>query len=279
MRKITKKNFNPKKWDELVDELQKDYTISIRKVCQLLNCNRDWVNTYVRSNVQDCIELSRFWAIQYSMARLAPSDQSAVWFRTTEFEEFIKNSVTRVERRTRRLPIDPLIVDKTKIDNLAFEINKMKIEANVYKSKGEYSHAKATLGEINGLLFSNTLPIVTKMMLDARETWNEQKRTDAPYVPCNNNDITWPDVIYKLDTVHGMVSTGGTNEMIYRRLYSDGAIKITINPDGRRGDLGSNLNGEKIFYYTPVDDEPPKLGHFNVPEFVYQKYKDQIYPS
>lgn len=278
MRKITKKNFNPKKWDELVDELQKDYTISIRKVCQLLNCNRDWVNTYVRSNVSDCIELSRFWAIQYSHDRLAPSDQSAVWFNTRDFETFIKNSVTKVERRTRRLPIDPLIVDKTKIDNLAFEINKMKIEANVYKSKGEYSHAKATLGEINGLLFSNTLPVVTKMMLDARGKWNEQKRTDAPYVECPD-DITFPDVIYKFDTVHGMVSTGGTNEMIYRRLYSDGAIKITINPTGQRGDLGADLNGEKIFYYTPVDDETPKLGHFNVPEFVYQKYKDQIYPS
>lgn len=278
MRKITKKNFEPTKWDELVDELQKDYTISIRKVCQLLNCNRDWVNTYVRSNVSDCIELSRFWAIQYSRARLAPSDQSAVWFRTTAFEEFIKNSVTKVERRTRRLPIDPLIVDKTKIDDLAFEINKMKIEANVYKSKGEYSHAKATLGEINGLLFSNTLPVVTKMMLDARGKWNEQKRTDAPYVECPD-DVEFPDAIYRFDTVHGMVSTGGTNEMIYRRLYRDGAIKITINPTGQRSDLGSNLNGEKIFYFTPVDDEPPKLGHFNVPEFVYQKYKDQIYPS
>lgn len=273
-----KKNFNPKKWDELVDELQKDYTISIRKVCQLLNCNRDWVNTYVRSNVQDCIELSRFWAIQYSHDRLAPSDQSAVWFRTTEFETFIKNSVTRVERRTRRLPIDPLIIDKTKLDDLAFTISRMKIEANVYKSKGQYSHAKATLGEINGLLFENTLPIVTKMMLDARETWNEQKRTDAPYVECPG-DITFPDAIYRFDTVHGMVSTGGTNEMIYRRLYRDGAIKITINPGGKRGDLGADLNGQKIFYCTPTDDETPKLGHFDVPEFIYQKYRDQIYPS
>lgn len=278
MRKITKKNFEPTKWDELVDELQKDYTISIRKVCQLLNCNRDWVNTYVRSNVSDCIELSRFWAIQYSRARLAPSDQSAVWFRTTAFEEFIKNSVTRVERRTRRLPIDPLITDKTKIDDLAFMVNKLMIQADVYKSKGEYSHAKATLSEANGLLFENTLPAVRSMMIDGKEIWNEQKRTDAPYVKCPD-DITFPDVIYKFDTVHGMVSTGGTNEMIYRRLYRDGAIKITINPNGKRGDLGTDQDGEKIFYCTPTDNEKPKLGHFSVPEFIYQKYRDQIYPS
>lgn len=278
MRKITKKNFNPENWDELVDKLQKDYTISIRKVCQLLNCNRDWVNTYIRTNVTDCYELSRFWAIQYSKVRLAPADQSAVWFRTTEFEEFVKNSVTRIERRTRRLPIDPLIVNRTQIDELAFTINKLKIQVDVYKSKGQYSAARETLGEINGLLFSNTLPAVKSMMIDSKKKWNEQQRTDAPYVPCNG-DIEFPDVIYKFDTVHGMVETGGTNEMIYRRLYNDGAIKITINPGGKRGDLGADLNGEKIFYFTPTDDEMPKLGHFDVPEFIYQKYRDQIYPS
>lgn len=270
-------DFKEENWYKIVEKLQKEYTISIKMVCDILECNRDWVNTYIRPNVE-CIQLTLKWATVYAGIRKTPDDRSAIWFSKTGFDEFLKNSVVKVQRRTRMVPIDQLVIDKSRIDDI--RINQLELKSEIIKSKSDddYRGAKKLQSELDDLIFSNCRPAARSLYNTSSMVVRERHRKACPPQDCPD-DVTWPDVIYDWRSLHGMYPARQGNEMTYRMLFNEGAIKIVLNVHGYRVVRGTKqpMNGIKTFYYIP-SEESSKLGYIKASEQVYQELKDQLYP-
>lgn len=271
-------DFKEENWYKIVEKLQKEYTISIKMVCDILECNRDWVNTYIRPNVE-CIQLTRKWAIAYAGIRRTPDDQSAVWFSKKGFDEFLKNSVVKIQRQTRKIAIDQLIIDKSKIDDIL--ISQLELKAEIIKLKTEdadYRGAKKLQAQLDDLIFSNCRPAARSLYNTSSMIVRERHRRSCPPLDCPN-DVTWPDVIYDWRSLHGMYPARQGNELTYRHLFNEGAIKLVLNVHGYRvvRNVKQQMNGIKTFYYIPYV-ESSKLGYIKASEQIYQELKDQLYP-
>ena len=120
------------KWQQCLTALEYDYTLSFRSACKILQCDRSWVQKYIRPNVHYIYLSTGAGRKTTSYTKLASKainkeQTESIWFNTKEFDTLIRKSISSCTRQTILVPVEHLIA-ADKLSDFLTEYKKLKAE-------------------------------------------------------------------------------------------------------------------------------------------------------
>lgn len=261
---VSFENYPPeRRWEQCLGALMNDYTLSFRRACEILMCNRSWVQKYVRPHVH-YIYLSngirnekQFRANYVKIAEMAIQEMvgddtialnESVWLNATEFEKVIKDNMM-CTRQTIRVPLE-LLIKKNCLTEFRGEYSRItdQIESEFRKYTGIDLNKIRKLQDDLDRLVSDSLTSLGKAEFYKKA--NKYKRSEIEAIPCDPRQYG----LDELTAVHDAKGYGGTDEEIYRRLFADGYYRLELNLTDTEG-----VVSKKVYYLEPDQAEKKML--------------------
>lgn len=214
------------------------YTVSIKRACKILKCDRSWVNRYVRPFVH-------YIYISNAGTRLMEEKEN-VWMNTAEFEALIRKGLSDPSRQTILIPVE-MLVKKAEEQRFSERYEEMAKALD----QADPEHRKALLDKME-LSIRDHLSEEGRLLLKDRPLPYKRRTTGS--VPCPL-DVD----IYRLVTVSDLMDYGDSNEEVYREVFSRGMMKVFL----RLPDAEGNLS-EKVYYVRAADDFGARNDHRKV---------------
>lgn len=238
-------------WDNVLDALKEEYTISFRDICKMLKVSRSWVNRYIKPNV-DAIYLSNGkaggvpWTSVASVQLGRLLNNESIWFSKNQFVTLFKESVSSVTKQTKVVPYTYFMGKNA--DEYICEFNFLENELNdKIKKRFPEDEIQKVYDKMMSCHKKYIPENVYRMVEDGKA--NEYKRGETMHVTVDLPDIS--NYRRQLIAVHDIKDYGDTDEMIYRALFSKGAIRIVLSIPDKLGILS-----EKIYY---IEDPSPLM--------------------
>ena len=286
------------KWAIVLNQLKYTHTISGRDICQTLKCSRSWASRYVFPMVPH-IKLdngSRIakdengkrvgggipWVaiaamqIKYedpNFEREIDVSQSN-WYCTADFEDLIRQSIVSVTKQTKQIPVELLIED---LD--AYQAERETLEKDLEQAIADKAYLAATQIKIEIEYLWRRHLTSTGKTIAKKHMANITKRRDAHPVQVdisNLGDITTEDVRMRWIAPHDAKSYGDTDEMIGRRFFREGMIRVQLALPDRDG-----VAGTKVYYIS----DPEPIGRWFVDQYVliteagWQEFQDYFHDA
>lgn len=251
-------------FDEVVNLLENEYTMSIKDGCKRLKCSRPWFNKYVKpycdfiylnSGIREDIPDSTGqmnW-VRY-VARLIGRDEmtESTWLCNADVETVIYNAIQKVTRQTIKIPADYLIQDHDKFikeyNSLSEELKTLNENIQKNKDKNKFMEWMEKSRE-RDLLFYKYLTDNGKELLKKQVKITE--RTKAEPV-----EVKLPDApINEWVAPHDLKGYGDTDESVYRQFFREGYIRVEcqfVAP--ATGEIG-----KKIYYIRDNERLIPRI--------------------
>lgn len=199
-----------------------DFNLTVGEICDLLQCERQWVMKYVKDNVKHLFLNNKYKTFLMEVDREHPVEEGVrvylkdyYYFSRNDFYKWLKKN-TVATKQTQRIDINIYskdISDFKKItDEYREELKKDRNSISVGMANIQYENEIAkTLNEVGKKIFAERLGVTNRRKVIEVEL----KQFDIPE---------------KLRSIKSMKEDYGTNsiEIIYRDLYKYGAIKYTI---------------------------------------------------
>lgn len=240
---ISFEEFSPKeRWQHCLKALQTDYTLSFKKACNILMCNRSWVQRYVRPHVHyiylsNGIRFDERSIFRPNYVKLAEKElkeilddeyvemRESIWMNAKEFDSVVREHMT-CTRQTILIPIEAFI-RKERLEEFQKMYMKLKNEPKL----------------LDKLMDDD-------MTNDGREEYicrvSRYQRSKAKAAPCVPRDYD----LTELKAVHDEKGYGDTDEEIYRRFFAEGDYRLQLELSDC-----NNICSKKIYYLSPTDDE------------------------
>lgn len=135
-------------WEETLELLRTEYTLSLRNICQIMKASREWVNQYISPNVRK-IYLDNGYSANgktkvswTQMASLFLNDpkyiKDSIWINQQDFEGLIERNIVSCTRQTIRIPVE-MLVEEERYDDFIDEYNDL--DAAYQIAQGETGQA------------------------------------------------------------------------------------------------------------------------------------------
>ncbi len=232
-------------WKDLIEALQSNYTLSFKDVCMMLKSSRTWVNQYVRPNVHSVYIKSNYrgdvkkginW-VQVASIQLGKPMTESIWFHKEEFFQFLNDCTYSVTKQTKSVPVAYLMTSENKekyfflIDKLDKEIMN---EETPIKRKWELIEEKNSC-HIDFLKQDTE----TQTLIENAKSITKRKEVKPVPIQLKYTDI--PTEYWQAP--HDLKEYGDADELIYRKFFAEGYIRIELHLPDTNGVLG-----KKIFY-------------------------------
>ena len=285
MRKQTNQNLS---FTEIAECLKTTHTLSTRMICEILKTYRPWVSKYIlpkldkiylnsgyKGNSKNSIDIN--WV--YAMSKVLDDEtfSESAWYKKSDFEQLLKESLTSCTRQTIKVS-SSMFVDKKFRNEYCMEYKILENELNDLKEilKTKYSpdlikQKKIINDNINSVY---DMYIGSKIIKELKSKVSIDEYTVSKRTLAKPENYSIPIDYNNFMAVHDLKGYGGIDELIYRKLFNNGAIKLIFNFKSENGDIG-----EKIFYLYDnkdkiyrIDDGSPK---WTVPYSFFLKYKKE----
>ena len=255
-------------WDEVLNALEHDYTMSIRDVCRLLKASRPWVNRYIKPHV-DTIYLNSNRRGEYQIgqnwvklaAQLLEREEmtDSTWFHTKALYALLERSVVSVTKQTKSVPLVYLI-DEMQREGYLKERDELRARLNKVITAKEEQDLIAQLVNLPGRYIDEDGLELMKHHCGITQR-GKVERIDVDY-PGEFDPTKWI-------AAHDIKDYGDTDEDVYRHLFRRGCIRIEICiPDA------DGVPGNKIYYVEDpmfIKNEWDERA-LNIPEPRWQQY-------
>ena len=231
-------------WEDLIEGLRSDYTLSFKDVCVMLKASRTWVNQYVRPNVpavyinsnhRGTIKLGVNW-VQVASIELEKPMTESIWFHEKDFFNFLDSCTFSVTKQTKSIPVTYLMNEENKTNYLEKmkKLDKQLIVETSLKKKIKLLEEKNKC-YIDFLKKDNA----TQYLIENKKTIIKRKQVEPVPVALNYTSIPTED----WKAPHDLKKYGDADELIYRNFFAEGYIRMELHlPDA------NGVIGKKIFY-------------------------------
>lgn len=236
-----------KRWQKCLDELRKNYTMSVREACKILKCDRSWVQKYVRPNVH-YIYLSsgkgtgKINYVYIAGKLLHREMKESVWLDTKEFECLIRNNMSHCSRQTINIPIE-YIIAQDRIRGFQAEYRRIEEDMQQCMEWGDFLKLKR-LKEKREDVIKGNLSVVGKIIYETLPS--KYKRTETEAVACEIPTYELDDLI----AAHDLKEYGDTDEEVHRFLFENGCFRMELNLKDKTGKVSKKvyyLNSKECF--------------------------------
>lgn len=255
-------------WQETLDLLRYDYTLSIRDVCKLLKASRSWVNRYIKPHVRSIYINSNKRAggtptfkcnwVQLAALELEKPDMTeSTWLNTDDVMDLLRRSVVSITKQTKSVPVKYLMTedDRKQYDAEYAELKKLMalpmpadLRAELWRDINVL-HLKYVDGDEKKLL-KNTCSITKR---------GDVERIEVEY-PGEFDPTQWI-------AAHDIKEYGDTDEDVYRKFFRGGFIRIELSMPDENGEVGS-----KVYYIADPDPIPGDGKTVIVSERAWREY-------
>lgn len=269
-------------WAKCLEMLRDTYTIDVKTMCKTLKISRSWFDIYIKPNI-DHIYLdsgkrgssinSNDWVVKAAVYLKRYTMTANTWYNEEQFYEYLYSRVKSVSVQTRAIPrvcvIADQYIDDYKIHyNVCYE-NNDKSRKNKYLNRFRFYQFTTSISD--NMYYSDLGKILAK-------STNIVKRSETPFISLKLEDIginnanDLKNCISDFCAPHDVKDYGDTDEMVYRKFFKYGYIKIVFEFPSK------NRNTERVFYYLPNDRLPQKYNAdlITISEKDYQMYKKWI---
>ena len=286
-KKKVRKQSNPDlNFRQVLEALQTTHTLSTTKICELMKSYRPWVTKYIlpyldkiylnngrKSGSRKSMDLN--WVYMASQALQDDTITESAWYKTSDFEALLKKSLESCTRQTIRVSASIFVPEAIRQSFCSeFKLVQEQLEENKrkhYKERSlELAKEKADLEIRRAALFDNYIGKDILKELKKQVSIEEYGVSKRTLTPPQKYDLAWDYQDFM--AVHDLKGYGGIDEIIYRDLFDNGAIKLVFSFVAPNGDLG-----EKVFYTYDKNDEKYRLNDgspdWAVPYTFFLKYK------
>lgn len=253
-------------WDELITALKHTYTTSFRDVCELLKTSRNWVNQYIRPKVS-CVYIGNNktangskganW-VQLASLELGKPMTESIWFNTNELYTYLDSCTHSVTKQTKSVPVGKLMTPSNYALYLQ-EIEKFEHQIACEKSLHSKNRLLNEMNKCHLKYLSNNEQ--TAYIIKQNLSLTERKITVAFDLP----DVKFSD-IQEWQAPHDLKGYGDANELIYRRFFKEGYIRIELSFTDENGCIGRKIYYAKDPQYLKGDGK-----RIVIPESVWQE--------
>lgn len=242
-------------FEKLIEAATNTYTLSFKGACKALKCSRSWAQTYIRPHVPHIYLSNGKGTNKPNYAKIvsqavnkkkgkedAPYSYESIYLHEEEFNKFIISSIVTCQKRSKRIYKSYFISEEDRIlyykTLLSFHMEYDETKYRIEKEKLMYKIETLYLNYNNDPLIKNIIhPAIVK----------QNKRTEAEFV-----DVPVPETpIQEWKAVHDLMDYGDIEETIYRKLFSEGCIRVEIKLPDKDGVV---KNAGKVYYIS--DPEP-----------------------
>ena len=269
MNRKKKSDVTFESWGDLMEALREDYTLSFKDVCMMLKSSRTWVNQYVRPNVPTAYIKSNNrgdvkeginW-VQIASIELGKPMKESIWFHKKKFFQFLNDCTYSVTKQTKSVPVAYLMTSENKekyfllIDKLD---EKIRSEETPVKRKMKLIEERNSC-YIDFLKKDNA----TQTLVKNERSITKRKEVEPVPVELKYTDIP---TNYWL-APHDLKEYGDADELIYRKFFKKGYIRIELHLPDAEGVLG-----KKIFYTEDINYLEEKGSRIIVAESDWLEY-------
>ena len=231
-------------WNELIDDLKNDYTLSIKDVCKLLKASRGWVSKYILPHVDTIYLNSRIrdgkhmigvdW-VKMVAKKIGREMSESTWINKREFEDLIARSIVSITKQTKSVPVTVLMKPEM-VDTYFAEFEDLLAAADAE-------------GDINKkyVLWAAAQDVHYKYIDDraAELLKHKCKLTERGKVERVPVDFPADATIADFVAPHDIKDYGDTDEEVFRGFFRDGYIRVELAVPDADGVVGSKV------YYLP----------------------------
>ena len=236
-------------WNDLICALETDYTISLKDVCMQLKSSRTWINQFVRPNVPALYigsnnrGDSRKGVNWVELARIKLNNEmtESIWFHREEFSKFLDNCTYSVTKQTKSVPVIYLMTETNQKQYLQ---KRNDLQSQIETETSIRQKINLLQEQKNCYLDYVKKDKATENLLKNAKSFT--KRSEVEPVPV---DLKYTDI--KADcwyAVHDLKEYGDIDELIYRKFFTDGYIRIELHFPDKDGVIG-----KKIFYTKDIE--------------------------
>lgn len=195
-----------KKAETMYRCLEEEYTLRTEDICDLLLCNRKYIDDYIKPNVTNLFVNSKQmnWIVMtLNLGQsFVTSHRSYYYFSKESFLRYLQNQMI-CTRQTIRLDLMDYMIEEVKEGSKIYE--------KVYDQikEGEYKQAKEYLNPLGRRFYSNALSKV-----------DSTKRNFTSMIEVKNK-IEIEDL--------PLMRAGSNKELFYRHAFVNGYIKVKLN--------------------------------------------------
>ena len=255
-------------WNEVLDALEHDYTMSIRDVCRLLKASRPWVNRYIKphvdtiylnSNRRGEYQIGQNWVKLAAQILKRKEMTDSTWFHTKALYALLERSVVSVTKQTKSVPLVYLI-EESKREIYLRERDVLLESLKTADTAEEEQEMVSQLANLPGRYIDEDGLELMKSHCGITQRGNVE-RIDVDY-PGEFDPTKWI-------AAHDIKDYGDTDEDVYRQLFRRGCIRIEICVPDTDG-----APGNKIYYVEDPTFISNKWNErvLNIPEPVWQRY-------
>ena len=258
---------NFEQWEDCVNALDEEYTLTLKDMCKILKCSRAWATRYLKPHlhyiyVGNGAGKNANYLIK-AKAMLGRADMSeTTWYSKKEFEELIKSNLGQSTRQTILVPIEKLInVDK--LDSFLKIFKPLDAILEEFKNNENIEWLEQAINKHDQFIEQN---IDMKYKDTYKDLPSCYKRTLSPSVPYEMNFEAFD--LHKLIAVHDIKDYGDCDETIYRSLFLKGCVRTVLRLPDKYGEIS-----EKIYYIEPKDEFD---GYTESVEKILVKYSNYV---
>lgn len=285
-KKVRKQTKSDMTFEQALNALQTTHTLSTRMICELLKTYRPWVTKYILPKL-DKIYLNNGkkgtsrksfginWVYMAAQALENEEITESAWYKTSDFESLLKNSLTTCTRQTIKVSATIFMNEHERESFLAlYNIIQEDLQENKKKRYKERSmellKEKADLETQIESLFDKYIGKNIMKELKNVVSIDEYGISKRTLTPPLKYKMEWD--YHNFMAIHDLKGYGGIDEIIYRDLFDNGAVKLVFNFVAPNGDIG-----EKVFYTYDEQDKKYRLNdgspEWAVPYTFFMKYK------
>lgn len=267
-KKVRKQTKSDMTFEQAAIALQTTHTLSTTKICQILKTYRPWVTKYILPKL-DKIYLNSGhtgnsrkstainWVYAMSMALKDDTIKESSWYKKSDFEELLIKSLTSCTRQTIRVSSSLFVqasrrseycsnykVLQDSLDEIQLQLKKDFSRDLLDQQKKIYKQIDAIYNDYIGS--DVMIELTSKVSI---ENYGISKRTLSPAVKYEI-DLNYNSFM----AVHDLKGYGGIDEIIYRELFNQGAVKLVFEFVAPNGDIG-----KKIYYVYDERDSQYQL--------------------
>ena len=256
-------------WKDLIEALQGDYTLSFKDICMMLKSSRTWVNQYVRPNVHSVYIKSNHrgdvkkginW-VEVASIQLGKPMTESIWFHKTEFFNFLNNCTYSVTKQTKSVPVACLMTSENKEK---YFVLLEKLDKEIMNEETPIKRKMQLIEEKNSC-YIEFLKQDTETQTLVKNARGITKRKEVEAVPVALKYTDIPSEYWQAP--HDLKEYGDADELIYRKFFAEGYIRIELHLPDAEGVLG-----KKIFYTHDTNYLEEKGNRIIVAEREWLKY-------
>ena len=254
-------------WEECLNYLQGEYTLSTKNICKLLKCSRNFVSSCIKPYIHHIYISNGFSNKRVNYVRIANMHlgsqlDESVWYNKREFYAYIRDHIVSFSRKTIQVPLEWFIEERSL---KSFFSEREQFNLITPESPFKYQEWKT----------KKTAHLLSHLNLLGQDVF---KTLPSPYQRSltQSVNVECPHVLHMKSwvTLRDLKDYGDIDETIYRQLFEQGAYHIVLSLPNMDGKISKK-------YYYFVDEDETFSYHYS-PEMItlsyssYQKYRHRF---